>query len=96
MLIVRLIQVHANKVAFIIKIRLFYKLFVISIFDAIFSFFHFYKIIFFTFRVFLYIIMYILNITKAMKTMSVNKLNTISLKTIIKELYFLRKAVIIQ
>ena len=41
--------------------------------------------------------MYILNIAKAIKKMSVNKIRDMkSLKTIIKELDFLKKAVIIQ
>ena len=40
--------------------------------------------------------MYILNIDRAMKKMSVNEIRELSLKTIIKELDFLRKTVIIQ
>ena len=56
-----------------------------------------YKIIFFsTFYDFLYIIMYILNIAKAIKKCQSMKSENVSLKTIINELNFLKKAVIIQ
>ena len=56
-----------------------------------------YKIIFVsTFYDFLYIIMYILNIAKAIKKCQSMKSENVSLKTIINELNFLKKAVIIQ
>ena len=57
---------------------------------------HLYKIIFFLLYVFFYIIMYILNIVKATKRCQLMKSKTLSLKTYIKELGFLKKGVIIQ
>ena len=56
-------------------------------------FFYLYKIIIFTFCAFLYIMMYILNIGRVIKKISIK---TLSLETIIKELDFLRKTVVIQ
>ena len=40
--------------------------------------------------------MYIVNIARAVKKMFANEIKTLSLKTIIKELDFLRKTLIIQ
>ena len=40
--------------------------------------------------------MYILNIPKAIEKMSINEIKNLSLKTIIKELHFLKEMVIIQ
>ena len=57
---------------------------------------HLYKIIFFLLYVFFYIIMYILNIAKTTKRCQLMKSKTLSLKTYIKELGFLKKRVIIQ
>ena len=57
---------------------------------------HLYKIIFFLIYVFFYIIMYILNIAKATKRCQLMKAKTLSLKTYIKKLGFLKKGVIVQ
>ena len=53
---------------------------------------HLYKIIFFL----LYVFFYILNIAKTTKRCQLMKSKTLSLKTYIKELGFLKKGVIIQ
>ena len=57
-------------------------------------FFHLYKIISFYFFCFPNIINYILNIASAIKKMTVNELRDFVLKTIINELYLLKKKVI--
>ena len=97
--VVKLIQIYANNIVFTLKITLFlYQIainFLLSPFLML--FFHPYKIFFFNFSCFLKYINVYPKYCQSYKIISLSmKSKTLCLKTIIKELDFLKKAVIIQ